>query len=96
MTGIMLDINDFKTINDTMGHAAGDEVLRAVGGMLLRATENNTVIRYGGDEFVVLLENANPEWTKRTIDRINQEVAKYNESRQRGVGDFTIHWRFCI
>lgn len=80
VTGIMLDINDFKTINDTMGHAAGDEVLRAVGGMLLRATENNSVIRYGGDEFVVLLENASPEWTKRTIDRINQEVAKYNES----------------
>lgn len=80
VTGIMLDINDFKTINDTMGHAAGDDVLRAVGGMLLRATENNSVIRYGGDEFVVLLENANPKWTKRTIDRINQEVAKYNES----------------
>ena len=57
---IMFDIDHFKTINDTHGHPAGDECLRAVG-ELLRAQElrgEDVVARYGGEEFVLLRVNA--------------------------------------
>ncbi|GAB3564945.1 hypothetical protein GCM10027405_21660 [Arthrobacter alkaliphilus] len=53
---LFCDINSFKDINDTYGHAAGDQVLRHVGGRLAGAVrEVDTVARYSGDEFVVLL-----------------------------------------
>lgn len=80
ITGIMLDINDFKKINDTLGHAEGDAVLRAVGKLLLRSAGNSTVVRYGGDEFVILLENAEADQVQKTLDSINRNLQAYNAS----------------
>ena len=62
ITGVLLDINGFKTINDTYGHIEGDRVLQIVGARLLQATGTGAiVVRYGGDEFLVLFENASPQ-----------------------------------
>lgn len=79
--GMMLDVNNFKYINDTYGHLAGDEVLREVGKILQSATEGcGAVVRYGGDEFVILLEGDNREMGEHVREEIAKGLARYNAS----------------
>ncbi len=55
---VMIDLNNFKSINDSYGHAAGDQVLVTVGKRLLETVRaSDTVSRLGGDEFVLLIES---------------------------------------
>ena len=79
--GMMLDVNNFKYINDTYGHLAGDEVLREVGKILQSATEGlGAVVRYGGDEFVILLEGDHREMDEYVREEIAKGLARYNAS----------------
>lgn len=72
----LIDLDDFKLVNDTMGHAAGDQVLCAVGARLahdLRA--GDFVARVGGDEFVLLLHEANGDFSLGSVvDRLRQRI----------------------
>jgi diguanylate cyclase (GGDEF)-like protein len=59
---VYFDLNNFKLINDSHGHPAGDAVIRAIGEVLVRQTRETDVIgRIGGDEFAVLLTHLGPE-----------------------------------
>lgn len=74
----LLDIDRFKSINDTWGHAAGDAVLRGIGGVLrgvCRDTDN--VCRFGGEEFLVLLPHTEEAGAVRVAERIRVATQRW-------------------
>ena len=74
---LYIDLDDFKMVNDCLGHAAGDELLIAISERLKAAVEKgDTVSRFGGDEFIVLLKNATTvAETEGYINRIQTEFS---------------------
>jgi two-component system cell cycle response regulator len=74
---LMLDIDRFKAVNDTYGHLVGDRVLRAVAGACRRVLrEGDVLIRYGGEEFLVLLPGAGPQDVDQVGERLRRAVAE--------------------
>ena len=72
---LMLDIDFFKKVNDTYGHAAGDIVLEEVARIIKSCTRNvDTAARYGGEEFVVMLNNTTPSAAMTIAERIRKLV----------------------
>jgi len=73
---LMIDIDKFKVLNDTHGHATGDEVLRAVAGAIVAAVrEDDVPARFGGEEFVVLLRNPGIDVAVEVGERVRAAVA---------------------
>ena len=76
LTAAFIDVDKFKTINDTYGHPAGDAVLRAIGPACKRALRTSDIFaRYGGEELVLLLPNASLDQAAPVLERVRQEVA---------------------
>jgi len=74
---IFLDIDHFKQVNDTYGHATGDEVLKGVARVLRHtARKTDTVARYGGEEFAILMEETGPAGAQRIAERIQEALKK--------------------
>jgi len=72
---LMLDLDHFKAINDTYGHLVGDRVLRAVAGACRRVLrEGDVLVRYGGEEFLVLLPGAGPEDVRQVGERVRRAI----------------------
>lgn len=76
---VMIDIDRFKYINDTFGHETGDAVLKFISSTLMKLLrENDIVIRFGGDEFIVIFEGTAKGNVYKIFDRINQSIKDTN------------------
>jgi diguanylate cyclase (GGDEF)-like protein/PAS domain S-box-containing protein len=74
---LFLDIDRFKQINDTLGHGVGDQLLQSVGQRLLECVrEQDTVSRQGGDEFIVVLADADAEGAELVADKIMHNITQ--------------------
>jgi len=88
------DLDNFKSVNDTLGHAAGDSVLRQVGKILSEnARQVDIVARYGGEEFGVILPDISRESALAVAERIRSTIAMHRfitGSEQQPAWDLTI------
>lgn len=74
---LALDIDHFKAVNDTFGHAAGDEVLKQIARNIAHGTRGTDLCaRFGGEEFVVLLKGVGPRRARMLADRMRDDIAK--------------------
>ncbi|MFM6987891.1 MAG: diguanylate cyclase domain-containing protein [Arenimonas sp.] len=85
---LYIDLDGFKQVNDGFGHAGGDALLQHVGRRILRSVrESDTVARFGGDEFVVLLEDIeSAQWAQGVADSILDALSRPFELMGRPVG----------
>lgn len=87
---LLADLDGFKTINDAHGHVAGDQLLAAVAARMKETVrETDTVSRYGGDEFVIVLEDLNTEY--EAADVAEKLVARMHRPFTLGQSEVTVH-----
>ena len=78
---ISIDVDDLKVVNDTKGHAAGDELLKACAETLkISLRVSDILARYGGDEFVAILPLTDEATCATIVERINKQVEELNQS----------------
>jgi diguanylate cyclase (GGDEF)-like protein len=92
----MIDIDHFKMLNDTHGHQAGDEVLRAVARAIKdQSRAFDTPARYGGEEFAVIMPSCDVDDAERSAERFRHAVAKLGGAApvtvSAGVATFPVH-----
>ena len=84
---IMLDLDDFRNVNNDLGHQAGDTLLRRIAGELVRAgRDSDLIFRYGGDEFTFLLPNTDESGALQVAERARLAVAATDGAVSASVG----------
>ena len=77
---IIFDLNDLKEVNDTLGHIAGDTLIMNFAHIIRTSIpEKYFVGRYGGDEFIALLNDVSEDEVKSIIKKVQDEANRYNE-----------------
>lgn len=85
-TLLMIDLDNFKEINDTMGHLEGDKILSAVASLLQRVFSADDLIgRFGGDEFVVFMQGISAENTEKKLMQFRRRLSELWAERPYGV-----------
>jgi diguanylate cyclase len=75
---ILLDIDDFKMVNDTYGHLVGDDVLINISNILSKFTrKTDSVGRWGGEEFIIICPNTNLEEASNLAEKLRDKISKY-------------------
>jgi two-component system, cell cycle response regulator len=75
---LMLDIDNFKQINDTFGHLVGDRILNQLGGLIKsKIRETDLPARYGGEEFAVVMPNTNLHEAEQAAERLRQSIQEH-------------------
>jgi diguanylate cyclase (GGDEF)-like protein len=75
VTLLYVDLDDFKHVNDTLGHEKGDRLLQEMALRLPRCVRaNDAIARLGGDEFIVVLDVAGPQQAARTAEKILETI----------------------
>jgi len=93
----MLDIDDFKAVNDTYGHQQGDQVLAAVAGVLRDLSRDiDTPARYGGEEMAVVLPGTDSEGAAQLAERMREAIEGLSVTRVDGAGQLTITASFGV
>ncbi|MGN0997009.1 MAG: GGDEF domain-containing protein [Candidatus Ventricola sp.] len=81
ISGVMMDINNFKGINDQYGHNVGDKAIRQLGRVISEViTENDIAFRHAGDEFIILSTVEDETYVHQMIDALTQKIGKLNAS----------------
>jgi diguanylate cyclase (GGDEF)-like protein len=95
---VLVDLDKFKEVNDTMGHFEGDLVLARVGRLLeQKSRQSNVVARYGGDEFIILMPETGAEQAQVLAERLRQWIAadpmlaEHHITGSFGVASFPMH-----
>jgi diguanylate cyclase (GGDEF)-like protein len=95
---VLLDLDGFKSVNDSLGHADGDAVLEQVGAIItLSCPLPNVACRYGGDEFVILMPDCDVNQARDFADRVHERILADPLLSQRkitpsvGIGSFPLH-----
>ena len=82
-TAMMLDLNGFKLINDNFGHQVGDEALIVTGSLLREAVgAYGAVIRFAGDEFIIILNTQNDDLINKLVKNINDVFDSFNKAKK--------------
>jgi diguanylate cyclase (GGDEF)-like protein len=88
---VIFDIDHFKSVNDTYGHQAGDEVIREVARVTKQlARETDFAGRYGGEEFVVLLPDTDLQGARQFAERLRNAIERLRVDHQSGLLSFTV------
>lgn len=83
-SAILLDLDNFKAINDQCGHMEGDRALREVVETVQSCLrKEDSIARYGGDEFIIILEIKSKEELKKAVKRIEESIKRYNETANK-------------
>ena len=101
---IIGDIDNFKMINDSYGHRAGDEVLKRIGHILKESVGNDDIVgRYGGEEFIICLLESYITSAYKIVERIRNEIqntiidtgkSKFNVTMTFGISNYSINKKY--
>jgi diguanylate cyclase (GGDEF)-like protein len=91
LSAILLDLDHFKKVNDTYGHAAGDQVLHDVAQRVLKSIRDIDILgRYGGEEFAVLLPDTNLMRARQVAERLRKQVSELPVLTRSGPVSITV------